>query len=435
MKKKLWIIAAVVVVVLAVLFVPYRTGDLNDGGTREYCALTYRVVDWKRITEDGYYEKTCVYFLGDVFKSIDELWEREEPDVEHRFIATVLELSGNTALVEPVEYEWERSSCDRISFDIAHLPDIGAEVGSVVQVTYRGGIRETYPATVDAVDWAVTKDLRHIEYSGTWLDPETAEQINAHEMDLVIEEIYADCFFAVPVIPMPGPIKINGTLSEEWCVGDQVLVDFENYYCDGNYRYEGDLKSISQSDFVLDPFACYKPVIYLYPQRETEVSVKLKLDGKLTCTYPAYQDGWRVTAKPDGTLTDGEGQTYNYLYWEGETHSQWDMTTGFCVRGEDTAAFLEGALAKQGLNRREANEFIVYWLPLMEGNAYNIISFQTDVYTEAAKLEINPAPDTLIRVFMAWQALDQYVAIEEQELTAPQRTGFTVVEWGGGEIQ
>ena len=129
------------------------------------------------------------------------------------------------------------------------------------------------------------------------------------------------------------------------------------------------------------------------------------------------------------------GQIYNYLYWEGETNAQWDMTEGFCIKGEDTAAFLEDALEKLGLNRKEANEFIVYWLPLMEQNPYNIISFQTDIYTNAATLKIDPAPDTLIRVFMAWKASDAFVELPEQELTAPERSGFTVIEWGGTEVQ
>ena len=56
-----------------------------------------------------------------------------------------------------------------------------------------------------------------------------------------------------------------------------------------------------------------KPVAYLYPQTETEVTVKLDYDGELTCTYPAYEDGWTVSARPDGTLTDKDGQTYRYL--------------------------------------------------------------------------------------------------------------------------
>lgn len=114
--------------------------------------------------------------------------------------------------------------------------------------------------------------------------------------------------------------------------------------------------------------------------------------------------------------------------------AEYDFSKGFCVKGEDTAVFLEHALAELGLNRREANEFIVYWLPLMQDNPYNIISFQSDIYTDAAKLDIAPEPDTMIRVFMAWHSADEAVEIEEQELTSPERVGFTVVEWGGAEV-
>lgn len=193
--------------------------------------------------------------------------------------------------------------------------------------------------------------------------------------------------------------------------------------------------TVAKSDFELDPNACYKPVIYLYPEKQTEVSVKLALDGKLTCTYPAYQNGWTVTATPDGTLTDKNGQTYSYLYWEGETGARFDLSEGFCVRGEDTAAFLEGALADLGLTRREANEFIVYWLPLMQDNPYNLISFQTTAYTDAARLQISPTPDTLIRVFMTWKPSDTPVTLSPQTLTVPVRSGFVAVEWGGTRLK
>ena len=185
-----------------------------------------------------------------------------------------------------------------------------------------------------------------------------------------------------------------------------------------------------------DYFAvCAKPVIYLYPEEKTEVSVQLDYDGRLTCTYPAYEDGWQVTALPDGTLTDRQGQTYNYLYWEGIGDVEYDFSRGFCVSGKDTALFLEGALEQLGLTRREANEFIVYWLPLMEGNPYNLISFQQKAYTDDARLCIVPAPDTVLRVFMAWSPLAQAVEIQPQELFAPKRDGFTVVEWGGTMLE
>lgn len=286
--------------------------------------------------------------------------------------------------------------------------------------------------------WKKDNDnLRHQEYTEQWLDKTTAtEYDNDLFRDIRITKIYGNCFFARSTVPMPYEIKLNGTLPDEWCVGDQVICTYKNtYYDEENYRVEADMLSIAPSDWQPDPNEVAKPVIYLYPEEKTEVSVNLTLDGRLTCTYPAYNEGWTVTAAPDGTLTDAKGQTYSYLYWEGESYAQYDLSRGFCVKGEDTAAFLEDSLARLGLTRREANEFIVYWLPLMEMNAYNIISFQTDIYTDAAKLEVSPAPDTLIRVFMAWQAADSYVELPEQELTAPERTGFTVVEWGGAKMQ
>ena len=177
-----------------------------------------------------------------------------------------------------------------------------------------------------------------------------------------------------------------------------------------------------------------KPVIYLYPETETRVTVKLDLPGELTCAYPAYDGGWVVTAAPDGTLTDEHGQTYNYLYWEGEVANEFDFSKGFCVAGSDTAAFLEDALDRLGLTRREANEFLVYWLPRMEQNPYNLISFQTDAYTDHARLTVTPEPDSLLRVFMAWKPLESSMEIPAQDLPAFSRDGFTVVEWGGTEV-
>ena len=178
-----------------------------------------------------------------------------------------------------------------------------------------------------------------------------------------------------------------------------------------------------------------KPVIYLYPETETRVTVKLDLSGELTCAYPAYDGGWTVTAAPDGTLTDEHGRTYNYLYWEGEGTEAYDFSKGFCVAGSDTAAFLEDALDRLGLTRREANEFLVYWLPRMQDNPYNLIAFQQEAYTESAKLTVSPRPDSVLRVFMAWKPLARPVDIPAQILPGFERRGFTLVEWGGAEVR
>ena len=185
-----------------------------------------------------------------------------------------------------------------------------------------------------------------------------------------------------------------------------------------------------------DPASCIlgKPVIYLYPEKATDVTVQLDVDGVLTSVYPAYHDGWQVTAQPDGTLTDAAGREYYCLYWEAESDIQFDFSQGFCVPGSETAVFLENALEQLGLTEREANEFIIYWLPRMESNPYNLISFQTETYTDIAKLNVSPAPDTMIRVFMAWKKADAPVDLPPQQLTAPRRSGFTVVEWGASQV-
>ena len=189
----------------------------------------------------------------------------------------------------------------------------------------------------------------------------------------------------------------------------------------------------------------YKPVLYLYPQEERQLAVTLDVEGELGTVYPAperqvqTEEGtrasWTISAAPDGTLTDESGQTYRYLYWEGKDNVEYDFSQGACVAGEDTAAFLEDALSQLGLTRREANEFIVYWLPQMEENPYNLIAFQSDAYTEAARLAITPTPDTVLRVFMAWKPLEEPVELPPQELAGPERSGFTVVEWGGCQVK
>jgi len=177
-----------------------------------------------------------------------------------------------------------------------------------------------------------------------------------------------------------------------------------------------------------------KPVIYLYPPEPTKVSVNLSFDGIIDCTYPAYNEGWEVTAYPDGTLINhADGKEYSYLYWEGQGSADYDLSKGFVVKGEDTAGFLQEKLILMGLTPREYNEFIVYWLPQMQNNAYNLISFQGKVYTDSARLTIVPEPDAILRVFMVFKPLDKPVEIEEQVLYPFARKGFMVMEWGGAK--
>lgn len=178
-----------------------------------------------------------------------------------------------------------------------------------------------------------------------------------------------------------------------------------------------------------------KPVIYLYPTETTDVRVRVRLaDGRFTQTIPEGDGVWNVTARPDGRLTDkAGGKNYDYIFWESTDDTEYDWSRGYVVKGSEAEGFLLKILPKMGLIKREYDEFIDYWLPRLQKNEYNLVTFQTDRYTDSAALEVSPKPDTVIRVFMAFKATDGPVAVGRPEIQPVERKGFTVVEWGGAE--
>ena len=244
-------------------------------------------------------------------------------------------------------------------------------------------------------------------------------------------------------------IWINGIIAD---VGNKILVslihdyngsdpDFEidpnldNDLCflmlgiDKRDLTEGDPEITVNVGYYPEPL---KPIIYLYPEQEIELTVTLGKPEELTCTYPAYNNGWHITAKPDGTLIGDSGRSYYALYWESKSKTPVSMPDGFVVRGEDTASFLEEKLAILGLSEREAQEFIIYWLPQMQDNEYNLIRFATaDEIERIMPLSFSVQPDTVIRVLMEYKPLEEYIEVPEQILTTPERRGFVAVEWGG----
>jgi hypothetical protein len=239
--------------------------------------------------------------------------------------------------------------------------------------------------------------------------------------------------------------------------------DFDNYFqmYKNSYQYNTEAQKIPQMDFqtfinsksvlywkdplnrwtgllradVTPPAECGKPVIYLYPEKTTDVSVQVDVD-KFTKTIPAYgKTGWTVKADPDGTLYNyADKQTYPYLFWEGQESTGVVPTEGFSVHRDDLEQFLDESLTKLGLNSTELKDFKEFWLPRMLENdeEYFMISFLgTSEFNKVAPLTITPAPQTLIRVFMYYHPTNTDYEMTPQKLTTLPRKGFTVIEWGG----
>ena len=175
-----------------------------------------------------------------------------------------------------------------------------------------------------------------------------------------------------------------------------------------------------------------KPILYLYPTKETDVSVKLEHPELLVTTYPKYEDGWYVHIKTNGDMYDKNGKYYYALYWDELSAHDIDFSEGFYVTRDNALEFLEEKLSVIGLNDRERNEFIMYWLPKLENNGKSLVYFELTSERESYnKLYISEEVDSLLRVNMHIKKVDGYVDIKEEELTSFERKGFVAVEWGG----
>lgn len=204
--------------------------------------------------------------------------------------------------------------------------------------------------------------------------------------------------------------------------------------CEIDAWYTYDFGVLGCADMVM------KPVIYLYPEEKQEVLVQLDYQGELIADYPAYDATiwwWDVVANPDGTLINkADGKEYSYLFWEwNPQRANYDLSRWFVVKGEDTIAFLQEKLSEMWLTPREYNEFIVYRYPQMKDNAYNFITFAGEEYTQTAPLKITPTPDSMLRVFMVYKPLDEYVEVQPQIIEPFQRSWFSVIERWGTKIE
>ncbi|MBQ6497753.1 MAG: hypothetical protein IJI58_03460 [Bacilli bacterium] len=175
-----------------------------------------------------------------------------------------------------------------------------------------------------------------------------------------------------------------------------------------------------------------KPILYLYPEKTTNITVTFEHPEYLKTTYPKYNGKWEVKAKKNGDLIDKNNKKYYALYWDEKKVHTVDFSTGYYVTKDNAIDFLESKLDYIGLNYKEKNEFIMYWLPRLENNDKSLVYFElTDERESYNKLNIEPKPDSMLRLVIHIKKVSKKVDIPEQKLTKFKRHGFSAVEWGG----
>ena len=163
---------------------------------------------------------------------------------------------------------------------------------------------EMYPEYVESVKH------KRVELFGFYTDYETVKygmechgtiKVNSEgyvtEYTIVFknEENHSDADEPVQINPYTVSLKFEEP-------GKEVVIekpDFSEYQ-----TYEDYLNNLPKRN--PEDIFYYKPIIYLYPEKVTEVTVKMGHPENLICSYPKYVNGWNVTAYPDGKLIYNE---------------------------------------------------------------------------------------------------------------------------------
>jgi hypothetical protein len=175
-------------------------------------------------------------------------------------------------------------------------------------------------------------------------------------------------------------------------------------------------------------FGVYKPAVYLYPNEDSQIQVKLKVNGFITNDIPKYNNGWDVFVKRGGLIEN----KYDYLFYEAKLRKLELPDNGWIVSYDKLDNWFDTELIQLGLNEKEKNQFKEYWLnKLPKANYYEIRILEDSFLKDNMDLIVSPKPDTVIRLNLFFRAHKEEIDIKEPDIITPERKGFTVVEWGG----
>lgn len=203
-----------------------------------------------------------------------------------------------------------------------------------------------------------------------------------------------------------------------------------DYLVDISYRIEGSLVKVFEKTCKIesDNTVVKKPAVYLYPEKEMNVSVKVEVNGKLTYTEPEYNTGWQVNVTPDGLINN----KFDYLYYEADLNKIELPDEGWVVKFDNLENWFDEYLPELGLNKKETNQFKEYWLKdLKKANYYEIKLLGNEFLKKNMNLVISPAPQTVLRLNFYFKPLTKIMNIKSPVINKIERNGFTVIEWGG----
>jgi hypothetical protein len=178
---------------------------------------------------------------------------------------------------------------------------------------------------------------------------------------------------------------------------------------------------------------CYDSPLYLYPQKDTWVEVRVKPPVKIIGASPKYKERWKVLAKPDGKLTTSDSQVFNKISYAYSNPDFVPPSSGVVVERRGLKKKLIEYAKTLGLLGREVDDFVTFWQENLPSSPYYFIShFSQKIATQIMPLEVDPRPDTFIQAVMYFRPLEGPLSVNFPIFDSlPKREGFVVVDWSG----
>jgi hypothetical protein len=189
-------------------------------------------------------------------------------------------------------------------------------------------------------------------------------------------------------------------------------------------------QSCNPDDNCDDDIIDYKPNIYIYPTTQLNLNVQISfpMGGEIITSIPDYGKGWNITVDTNGLIDN----KYRFLFYESKQPNVWQREQGWIIKKDNLESFFRANMAEYGFKGMEIEDFIEYWIPLLDKNEFYLIYPQTkNILYKVISLDVSIQPDNMLRLHYLIKGTNN----NNINLTAPtiegfKRDGYYITEWG-----
>ncbi len=173
-----------------------------------------------------------------------------------------------------------------------------------------------------------------------------------------------------------------------------------------------------------------KPILYIYPQETLELDIALDFPngGKILESIPEYKNLWKVQVQPNGKINN----QFDYIYYECKFPDLTQRKFGWVVPKSNIENFFVSNLSQSGFSKKEINDFIEYWVPLLTNfEYYEIYPQYKKKINEMVKVIFSKEPDNFYKLLYVIKGTNNNkIKLKEPVIESAIRKGYFAVEWG-----